>query len=110
MEIYFPSYGDRTCDNSTQVLVTCGISTEKVSPEPIFSLLSGRLTFDTQGSVTVHGNLYEQQFVTNPAVAGEYQVICGVINTVLDTVEKTPGTVRIIGKMVRWLGFQLKIN
>ena len=81
--------------------MTCRISREKVSPVPVFSLSSERLTFNTQGSVTVNRNHYQQQFSSDSAaIAGEYQVTCRVTNTVLNTEEETLATVKYIGELV----------
>ena len=101
MEIVFPPSGVNLCDNNPQVQVTCRVSREKVSPVPIFTVVSDSLTYTTQGSVTVDGNYYQQQFSPNPAaITGEYQVTCRVTNTVLNTEEDTLGTVKYIGEML----------
>ena len=101
MEIVFPPTGVNLCDNNTEVQVTCRVSREKVKPVPIFTVVSDSLTYTIQGSVTVDGNHYQQQFSPNPAAnTGEYQVICRVTNTVLNTEEETLATVKYIGELL----------
>ena len=100
MEIDLPPSGVNLCDNNPQVQVTCRISREKVSPLPVFSLSSERLTFNIQGSVTVNGNHYQQQFSSgSAAIAGEDQVTCRVTNTVLNTVKEALATVKYNGEL-----------
>ena len=100
VEIVFPPSGVNLCDNNPQVQVTCRVSRENVSPAPVISLLSERLTFNIQGYVTGNRNHYQQQFTPNPtAIAGEYQVTCRVTNTFINTEEKGLATVRYIGEL-----------
>ena len=73
------------CDstNNNQVLVTCQVSIDDVSPAPTFSFSLDRRTFETPVPGTNTGSHYQGQFYPNPTVGGEYQVTCRVTNTVL---------------------------
>ena len=73
------------CDstNNNQVLVTCQVSIDDVSPAPTFSFSLAGLAFETPVPGTNTGSHYQRQFDLNPTVGGEYQVTCRVTNTVL---------------------------
>ena len=72
------------CDstNNNQVLVTCRVSIDDVSPAPTFSFSLAGLAFETPVPGTNTGKHYQRQFGLNPTVGGEYQVTCRVTNTV----------------------------
>ena len=69
--------------NNNQVLVTCQVSIDDVSPAPTFSFSVDGRTFETPVPGTNRGTHYQRQFDLNPTVGGEYQVTCRVTNTVL---------------------------
>ena len=68
--------------NNNQVLVTCQVSIDDVSPAPTFSFSLDGLAFETPVPGTNTGTHYQGQFYPNPTVGGEYHVTCRVTNTV----------------------------
>ena len=91
------------CDstNNNQILVTCQISIDDVSPAPTFSFSLAGLAFETPVPGTNTGTHYQGQFYPNPTVGGEYQVTCRVTNTVLpNTRQESQTTVIFRRKLI----------
>ena len=96
--------------NNNQVLVTCQVSIDDVSPAPTFSFSLAGLAFETPVPGTNTGTHYQGQFYPNPTVGGEYQVTCRVTNTVLTNTQDSQTTVIFRSKLILQFCSEVFVN
>ena len=106
-----PSTVNLCGSTNNQVLVTCQVSIDNVSPAPIFSFSLDGLAFENQVPGTNTGSHYQGQFYPNPTVGGEYQVTCRVTNTVLpNTRHESQATVIFRSKLILQFCSEVFVN
>ncbi|GFR80299.1 hypothetical protein ElyMa_002310600 [Elysia marginata] len=69
---------------SSQLVITCRVPRENVSPAPTFSFsLNGQLLVESENG-SINAQYFQHKFFPNPGVGGEYQITCSVTNIILN--------------------------